>query len=271
MHYDKLSIFGKKNILENALAYVQEYTGGVSEEESHFDLFIDTDSKNIVESIIQNLSKKYNFKFTWSKVKHKNWQNNWKKYFTTIHINSFFTVVPDWKKEEKINTFHKIIIFPGMAFGTGHHESTFMILDLLPEIIDSGDQVVDVGTGSGILLIAAMKLGASYGLGIENDPICKENFEKNIRINNIKKKNVQYQGISFLNKTDYSCDVLIANLNKNLIFSFFDSIRLFPSKIIISGILYLDLDEVLKKIKKLKLKIKILKKKNEWICLLLEK
>jgi len=270
MHSERLSIFGDIQVLENATAHVQEHIEGISENNKHFDLFVDKNKKNIVNSIIEDLSLKYKFKFQWSKLEHKNWQDNWKKYFTTIEVNNFFTVLPDWKEGEKVNSLFKIIIYPGMAFGTGHHESTFMILDLLPDIIKPGYDVIDVGTGSGILLIASMKLGASNGLGIEYDPLCKENFEKNIKINNIGNK-IVFEGISFLERSDYSCDVLLANLNKNLIWDFFDTAKALPSKIIVSGILYLDLEELIEKIKKINLKVKLLKKKNEWICLLLEK
>lgn len=271
MYSQRLSIYGESQALENVAAHVQEHVEGIYESTAqHFDLFVDKNKKNIVSSKIKSLSLKYKFRFQWNIIEHKNWQDNWKKYFTTIKVNNFFTVLPDWKKDEKVDSLFKIMIYPGMAFGTGHHESTFMILDLLPEIIQSGHDVIDVGTGSGILLIASMKLGASNGLGIEYDPLCKENFEKNMDINNIDNK-VTFQKISFLDKFDYSCDVLLANLNKNLIWDFFDTAKVLPPKIIVSGILYLDLEELMEKIEKLNLKVKLLKKKNEWICLLLEK
>tara|TARA_A100001011_G_scaffold322009_1_gene343197 strand:+ start:957 stop:1769 length:813 start_codon:yes stop_codon:yes gene_type:complete len=270
MYSDKLTIYGEKDILENATAHIQEHLEGVAEDAAHFDLFVDKDKINTVKPLIKNLSLKYKFDFKWSKIEHKNWQDNWKKYFTTIEVNNSFTVVSDWEQSKKVNSLFKIIIYPGMAFGTGHHESTFMILDILPEIIKSGNSIIDVGTGSGILLIASMKLGASNGLGIEYDPVCKENFENNMKINNIGSE-VRFKQISFLDQSNYACDVLIANLNKNLLLNFFDAAKVLPSQIIISGILYLDLEELMKKINQLNLKVKLLKKKNEWICLLLEK
>ena len=270
MYSDKLSIFGERDILENTTAYIQEHLEGVAENPTHFDLFVDKDKINIVKPLIENLSLKYKFDFEWSKIEHENWQDNWKKYFTTIEVNKSFTVVSDWEQNKKVNSLFKIIIYPGMAFGTGHHESTYMILDILPNIIRPGDQIIDVGTGSGILLIASMKLGASNGLGIEYDPICKENFESNMKINNIGNE-VEFKQISFSDKSNYSCDVLLANLNKNLLLDFFKTAKVLPSKIVISGILYLDLEELMGKINQLNLKVKLLKKKNEWICILLEK
>ena len=103
MHSERLSIFGDIQVLENVTAHVQEHIEGISENNKHFDLFVDKNKKNIVNSIIEDLSLKYKFKFQWSKLEHKNWQDNWKKYFTTIEVNNFFTVLPDWKEGEKVN------------------------------------------------------------------------------------------------------------------------------------------------------------------------
>jgi len=99
------------------------------------------------------------------------WREGWKRHFARTAIGRRFEVVPPWESPTPLEPGRiTLIIHPGMAFGTGHHETTAGCLELLEDVVRPGDVVADVGCGSGILAIAAAKLGATLALAIDNDP-----------------------------------------------------------------------------------------------------
>ncbi len=116
-------------------------------------------------------------------VNEKEWENAWKDYFEVTHITDRIVVKPAWKPHTPAPDEIIIHIDPGMAFGTGTHPTTAMCLELIETHLKPGHKVLDVGCGSGILMIAAAKLGASELSGIDTDPmavdITRENLEKN--------------------------------------------------------------------------------------------
>lgn len=100
-------------------------------------------------------------KVTISEVNEEEWATAWKKYYNPVKISERFTIVPTWETYERVSTDELIIeLDPGMAFGTGTHPTTVMCIQALEKCVQSGDTVIDVGTGSGILSIAAAMLGA---------------------------------------------------------------------------------------------------------------
>ena len=115
----------------------------------------------------------------------EDWADNWKKYYYPVSIGRHITVVPEWRMDSYERGPDDVIIImdPGMAFGTGTHETTRLCAALLEKIIKLGDRVVDVGTGSGILAICAAKLGASHVSAYDIDPmsvrVANENIQKN--------------------------------------------------------------------------------------------
>ena len=94
-------------------------------------------------------------------------------------------IVPTWRTYEPLDDDIVISLDPGMAFGTGHHPTTRMCLELLERYVRPGDRILDLGCGSGILSIAAAKLGASDVLGFEIDPIAASVAERNVRENDV--------------------------------------------------------------------------------------
>lgn len=117
------------------------------------------------------------------RVDEKDWANAWKQYFSVTRISEKIVIRPDWKPYNP--NPHEIVIHldPGMAFGTGTHPTTAMCLRQIEKFIEPGHSFLDVGTGSGILMIAAAGLGAERMTGIDTDEtavrICRENLEKN--------------------------------------------------------------------------------------------
>ena len=103
-------------------------------------------------------------------VEQEDWQNAWKKYYHAMDIGKRLAIVPGWEQYDTDRT--AITMDPGMAFGTGTHETTALCLEVLDERVRGGERVLDIGTGSGILAIAALKLGAAAAEGVDIDPMC---------------------------------------------------------------------------------------------------
>ena len=154
------------------------------------------------------------------------WKDAWKEYYHTTQVSERFVVKPTWETlPDDINTNELFVIEidPGMAFGTGTHETTSLSLRMMEKYVEPGDKVLDVGTGSGILAIAAAKLGAAEVLGIDIDEdavrVANENLENN-QVDNVARAIVGdlTEGI------DYKGDVVVANLLADLVMKLTSSV-----------------------------------------------
>ena len=124
------------------------------------------------------------------------WTVEWRKHLKPRRVGNL-VVCPPWTKDE-FTAAERIVIEPGMAFGTGDHETTRGVLRLLPAVLKRGDLVADLGSGSGVLGIAAAKLGARHVYGIELDPDATENAEGNVRENGVGEKMTWMEGDAFM-------------------------------------------------------------------------
>jgi len=118
-------------------------------------------------------------------VDEKDWSDAWKDFFEVTPITDRITIKPDWKDHTPKKGEIVIHLDPGMAFGTGTHPTTFMCIELIDRFFRFGDTFLDIGTGSGILMIAAAKLGAKHLYGIDTDEIAINVASKNILKNSI--------------------------------------------------------------------------------------
>lgn len=120
-------------------------------------------------------------------VSEDDWANNWKQYFKPIRVSKRLTIKPTWEEYVPASLEEKIIeLDPGMAFGTGTHPTTSLCLRTLEGVIQEGDEVIDVGTGSGILAIGAVRLGASRVLALDLDPVAVSSALENTRLNGLE-------------------------------------------------------------------------------------
>lgn len=119
-------------------------------------------------------------------VEEEEWQESWKEHFHALRVGARTVIVPTWRTYEPRVDDVVISLDPGMAFGTGHHPTTRMCLELLERHVQPKDCILDLGCGSGILSIAAAKLGASDVLGLEIDPIAASVAERNVRENGVQ-------------------------------------------------------------------------------------
>lgn len=113
-------------------------------------------------------------------VNEEDWANSWKKYYTTLHIGKRTVIVPMWEEYEEKEGEIVVKMDPGMAFGTGSHETTRLVIELLEKYTKQGVRMLDVGCGSGILAICASKLGAGECKAYDIDPIAVKVANENI-------------------------------------------------------------------------------------------
>jgi ribosomal protein L11 methyltransferase len=142
----------------------------------NFYLDSDEDNDEVLERVRGELADLKSFTdigdgtITESQTEDKDWINNWKQYWHTFSIGDLF-IKPTWEAETEEMKGHPVLsIDPGTAFGTGSHETTRMVIRQLQKYVKSGDEVLDVGCGSGILSVVALKYGARHALGTDLDP-----------------------------------------------------------------------------------------------------
>ena len=149
-------------------------------------------------------------------VSEQDWANEWKQYFHVTHIGETLVIKPTWEEYAAKAGEHIIEIDPGMAFGTGTHHTTCMCMERLEKVLRPGMEVFDVGTGSGILAIAAAKLGAETVKAVDIDATAVRVAAENIAANGLTEKISVKQG-DLLQGTEGQADVIIANIIADII------------------------------------------------------
>jgi ribosomal protein L11 methyltransferase len=149
------------------------------------------------------------FSFDYLYLSEKDWNEPWKKRFIPVEVGERLSILPPWENRDD-GRIH-VIIDPGMAFGTGHHETTKACLALIERVIKElkGRRILDVGTGTGILVIAAMKLGYEEGTGVDIDPLAIDAAKRNLLLNRIGNAEIIEGTIS---NADGTYDLIVANL-----------------------------------------------------------
>lgn len=149
-------------------------------------------------------------------VKDDDWKDKWKEFFKPSKITDSLVVKPTWEEYTPAEGEHVIEIDPGMAFGTGTHETTTLCMVLMEKYLKDGDSVMDVGCGSGILAIAAAKLGCKDILGIEIDPDAVRTAIENVELNKADDVVVVKEG-DLTKGVDKVVDLMVANLMAPLV------------------------------------------------------
>ena len=128
---------------------------------------------------------------TESQTEDKDWINNWKQYFHQFYVDDIL-IIPSWEEVKEEDQDKMIIhIDPGTAFGTGMHETTQLCMRQLKKYVNSDTEILDVGTGSGILSIAALKLGAKHAVGTDLDPCAVSAVKENLEANDIPQSSME--------------------------------------------------------------------------------
>ncbi|NMP11137.1 50S ribosomal protein L11 methyltransferase [Paenibacillus polymyxa] len=166
-------------------------------------------------------------------VNEDDWANAWKQYFKPLRVSDRLTIKPTWEEYEPASEDEKIIeLDPGMAFGTGTHPTTSLCLRTLESVIQGGEEVIDVGTGSGILAIGAVKLGAKHVLALDLDPVAVSSARENTRLNELEERITIKESdlLSVLNASDPTLGIqlpvklVVANILAEIILLFIDDV-----------------------------------------------
>ena len=179
-------------------------------------------------------------------VSDRDWTDVWKKYFKPFYAADHLVVKPTWEPFSPEPGDRIIEIDPGMAFGSGTHETTGMCLSLLRDVISGSEEIIDVGTGSGILAIGAALLGAGHVLAVDIDPDAVKVASENVRNNHVENR-VSVQRGNLLERVSDVCDICVANIISDVIISFAAPLtaHIRPGGLFIcSGIVSLRADEV---------------------------
>ena len=169
--------------------------------------------ENILEDIYILNSEEFSIKYTKNEVAQTNWNAEWEKNFTPIKVDDLVSIRAPF--HENPNLKYEIVIEPKMSFGTGHHETTHMMVQHLLQLDLENKKVLDMGCGTGILAIFAEMKGAQPIDAIDIDNWCYENSLENVSRNNCKNISVYEGDSSLLINKKY--DVIIANINRNIL------------------------------------------------------
>ena len=221
---------------------------------------------NILEDIFILNSEEFSIEYNQNEVEQTNWNAEWEKNFSPIQVDGLVSIRAPF--HENPNLKFDIVIEPKMSFGTGHHETTHMMVQHLLKLDLDGKKVLDMGCGTGILAIFAEMKGANPTDAIDIDNWCYENSLENVERNNSKNITV-YEGDSSL-LTNKKYDVIIANINRNILLM---DIKVYANCLNENGVLLLsgfykdDIPTIDAEVSKYSLKLETYIERNNWVAL----
>ena len=233
-----------------------------------------------IENQLVELSKTLDFQFEKTFIPYQNWNVLWESNFEPIRIDDFVAVRADFHPptvDENGNQSVQfdLVINPKMAFGTGHHETTYMMMQLMQDIDFKGKKVLDYGCGTGILAILASKLQAEYIEAVDIEAASFENTIENCAINDVKNIKPFEGTLEVIEATDF--DIILANINRNVIldslFSLKNKLNVTANGVRQAGVLlisgFLKEDETVMREAVLKNGFKIINtiQRGNWLCM----
>lgn len=228
---------------------------GINESELGLKIFVDSNksiSEEEITSVLEfakgeGLISEYSIQK--EIIEDRNWNADYEKNVKVIEITDRIVIKPTFK--EYISNSNKIVITidPKMSFGTGEHETTKLMVRMIEKYIRKNDFVLDVGSGTGILAITSVLLGAKNAIGIDNDEWCLLNGKENVAINLLEDKvEIRQAEIHQIKEKDF--DLIVANINKHILIEIAPYLRLKikeTGKLIISGLLKSDTEDIVSK------------------------
>ena len=217
--------------------------------------------------------------FEWNLIEQEDWISSWKKYWGPELVGDNLLVLPCWLELPEQYKNKKVIkIDPGAAFGTGSHPTTYLCLEELEKISLSSKKILDIGSGSGILSIAARSFGASKIYSIDNDYLAINSTESNYRLNfgnldNLKTYLGSFDGLVSkytLKNFDFILCNILAEVIKGIIPDIRNCLKI-DGEVILSGILNSQKDEIIKLLKASNLRINNVSSKKDWVCITAQK
>ena len=241
---------------------------------SHIKLYLeDTDTAGMkrLESTVQKLDLPMNVKA----LEETNWEESWKDNYPAVEVGKNLIVVPYWDAENT-NGRTPVILDPGLTFGTGAHASTQMVMETMEDLVRPGFRCVDLGSGSGILSLAALRLGAASAIGIDIDPKAEDIARENAAYNGFAAPeftaltgNVTEDKDLMAQLSTQEYDLVLVNIVADVIIGLAPILPEFlteNSALICSGILDVRLDDVTAALEQVGLTVTAVKAKEDWRC-----
>ena len=202
------------------------------------------------------------------KMHEEDWANTWKQYYKPSKVGEKIVVKPIWEEYEAKDGELVVDLDPGMAFGTGTHETTRMCIQALEKYVKEESTVFDVGCGSGILAIAAAKLGAKLAVGVDLDPVAVESSIENVGYN--KLNNIEILHGNLVEVIDGKSDIVVANILAEIICILTDDVKRVMKDggvFITSGIIHDRVDMVCEKLEATGFEVIEKNRDGEWNCI----
>ena len=241
------------------------------------ELNFDNETFNRFKDELEQLGKNINigefFKIETTTIQDSDWENSWKDYFDILNIGEKFVIVPTWREYENEEDKYVINIDPGMAFGTGGHETTSLCIKNLEKYVKPHDNVIDVGCGSGILSIAASYLTDGNLKAVDLDKLAVDVSRENFALNNLENR-IEVEEASLLTKETKKYNVIVANILAHIIeLMLEDAYKLLEDGgyFITSGIIKDKKDELLEKMSEQGFKLVEETSDNEWYSFVVTK
>ena len=241
---------------------------------SHIKIYLE-DTDNAGQEKLKGAVEKLGLTMTVKALEETNWEESWKDNYPAVEVGENLIVVPYWQADET-NGRTPIILDPGLTFGTGAHASTQMVMESMEQIVKPGFKCLDLGSGSGILSLAALRLGAASAIGIDIDPKAEDIARENAAYNGFGAPeftaltgNVTEDKALMGKLSENEYDLVLVNIVADVIIGLSPVLPEFlteKSTLICSGILDTRLDDVVAALQKAGLTITNIRQKEDWRC-----
>ena len=224
-----------------------------------------------VEAIVQRMTRSSISSFprvTVNAIENRNWNEEWEKTIKPIQVTERIVIKPTWHEYSPSHGELVITIDPKMSFGTGYHETTRLVLKLMENHVRSGMSLLDVGTGTGVLAIAGVLLGATSATGVDVDEWSYENALENIRLNHVEGRVEIIQGeLSSVPQSQF--DLIVANIQLNVIVPLLPEMKERLSAgglVILSGLFVSDKEQIVNELATVGMRVCEEMFENEWFA-----
>lgn len=257
----------QKDLLVSELAEVGFNT--FEDTESGFAAFIDFDdyNQNRLSGVLLQFEDEFVYNYTVTEIAAQNWNEEWEKNFEPLVISDECYIRATFHQPQP-HYRYEIVIDPKMAFGTGHHQTTTMMMQYILSSDLEGKKVLDMGCGTGILAILASKKGAKTLLAIDNDEVCYQSTLENAMLNHITNLEADCGGKEIIPESTF--DVILANINRNILL---DQINTYAGVLVSGGSIFFsgfyetpDLEMIVQECKKFNISYKDHKKMGDWVA-----
>ncbi|RAW03213.1 50S ribosomal protein L11 methyltransferase [Pseudochryseolinea flava] len=275
MYYTRLQVLCDPAFSEILIAEIAEAGfDSFMETDNGFEAFVEGDrfDQSILNDIQERYREQTTFSFVFDKIEKRNWNEEWEKSYEAINVENQCLIRAEFHQPNP-NIPYEIVITPKMSFGTGHHQTTYLMIKQQMGIDHQGKRVMDAGCGTAILSIMASKLGASFVEAFDIDEWSVINGKENMEVNKTSNINLQQGKISEV-QLEGQFDIILANINKNVLLAEIQTYQTYlPSNglLLLSGFYTHDIEDLKAEASKFNLNEVRRDDRETWASLLLRK